>query len=80
MRPVARSLASRRRRTALVNLNDYCPGINIAGFRCANVGLSLSPDGRYLFFTRYTRKATGEQEDVYWVENPFNKNKPATIR
>jgi len=66
--------------TALVNLNDYCPGINIAGFRCANVGLSLSPDGRYLFFTRYTTKATGEQEDVYWVENPFNKNKPATIR
>ena len=55
--------------TAPVNLNNYCPGINLAGQ--ANVGASLSPDERYLFFTRYSRTAAGEQEDVYWVENPI---------
>jgi Tol biopolymer transport system component len=55
--------------TAPVNLNSHCPGINIAGK--ATVGPTLSPDERFLFFTRYARTAAGEQEDVYWVENPF---------
>lgn len=55
--------------TAPVNLNDYCPGINITDH--ANVGASLSPDERFLFFTRYSRTATSEQEDIYWVENPI---------
>jgi Tol biopolymer transport system component len=55
---------------APVNLNNYCPGINIAGY--ATAGPSVSPDGRYLFFTRYTRTVTGEQEDIYWVENPIS--------
>jgi Tol biopolymer transport system component len=56
--------------TAPLNLNKYCPGINIAGSQ--TVGPSVSPDGRYLFFTRYTKTATGEQEDIYWVENPVS--------
>ena len=56
--------------TIPVNLNDYCPGINLTDH--ANVGASLSPDERFLFFTRYTRTGTGEQEDIYWVENPVS--------
>jgi hypothetical protein len=57
--------------TAPANMNEYCPGINGAGPHCANGGLSLSADGRYLFFTRLTAPATGVQQDIYWVENPF---------
>jgi hypothetical protein len=30
----------------------------------ALLGPTLSPDGRYLFFTRYARTATSEQEDI----------------
>jgi Tol biopolymer transport system component len=56
--------------TAPVNLNNYCPGVNIAGYTSA--GPSVSPDGRYLFFTRHARLGSGEQEDIYWVENPFS--------
>jgi len=55
--------------TAPVNLNNYCPGINIAGYTSA--GPLVSPDGRYFFFTR--RMASGEQEDIYWVENPLSR-------
>lgn len=62
--------------TAPVDLNDYCPGINVPG--CAAVGPSLSPDGRFLFFTRYARTAAGETEDVYWVENPVLAAGPKT--
>jgi hypothetical protein len=57
--------------TAPVNVNSFCPGINIAGYAIA--GASVSSDGRYLFFTRYARAASGEQEDIYWVENPFSR-------
>jgi hypothetical protein len=39
----------------------------------ALLGPTLSPDGRYLFFTRHTRMASGEQEDIYWVENPLSR-------
>jgi Tol biopolymer transport system component len=56
--------------TAPANLNDYSPGINLAGY--ATVGPSISPDGKYLFFTRYAQTPTGEQEDIYWVDNPFS--------
>jgi Tol biopolymer transport system component len=53
--------------TAPVNLNQYCPGINIPGvYQCSP---SLSPDQRYLFFVRLN--FSPQQCDVWWVENPF---------
>jgi len=57
--------------TAPVNLNQYCPGINTDAIE---YGPSLSPDQRYLFFVRLKYKT--QQCDVWWVENPFNKNQP----
>jgi hypothetical protein len=62
--------------TAPVNLNNYCPGINLAGY--TTVGPSLSTDGRFLFFTRY-RNTGVETEDVYWVANPLYVPEPATV-
>jgi Tol biopolymer transport system component len=53
--------------TAPVNMNTYCPGINLPGGY--EWGSSLSPDQRYLFFVRLNYKT--EQCDVWWVENPF---------
>ena len=53
--------------TAPVNLNQYCPGINIPGvYQCSP---SLSPDQCYLFFVRLNFNP--QQCDVWWVENPF---------
>jgi Tol biopolymer transport system component len=60
---------------APVNMNTYCPGINIPGvYQCSP---SLSPDQRYLFFVRLN--FSPQQCDVWWVENPFNKNKPNPV-
>jgi hypothetical protein len=61
--------------TAPVNLNQYCPGINTDA---VEYGPSLSPDQRYLFFVRLNY--TAQRCDVWWVENPFNKNKPNPIQ
>jgi hypothetical protein len=55
--------------SAPVNLNQYYPGINTSDQEYAP---TISPDGRYLFFTRI---ACG---GVFWVENLFNE--PATIK
>jgi Tol biopolymer transport system component len=55
--------------SAPVNLNQYYPGINTSDQEYAP---TISPDGRYLFFTRI---ASG---GVFWVENLFNE--PATIK
>jgi len=68
--------------TAPVNMNNYCPGINISGSGggvMVTIEPSLSPDGQFLFFARYIYKPTGSTEDIYWVENPFYVPPPTCI-
>jgi alpha-galactosidase len=57
--------------TAPVDLNQYYPGINTNDQEYAP---SISPDGRYLFFTRIAGGG------VFWVENPFNTNQTIPIQ
>jgi Tol biopolymer transport system component len=59
--------------TAPVNMNTICAGINIVPG--GQFTPSLSPDGRYLFFSR----ETGIGEDIYWVANPLCVPEPATV-
>jgi hypothetical protein len=49
--------------TVPINMNKSGANINILN----QGGLSLSPDGNYLFFCRGDNPATGEFWDVYWV-------------
>ena len=49
-----------------VNLNQFCPGINTDSQEYAP---KLSPDGRFLFFTRMNYDT--QQGGIYWVQNPI---------
>jgi Putative Ig domain/FlgD Ig-like domain/WD40-like Beta Propeller Repeat len=51
--------------TVPVNMERNGAGINI--INTAEVSPTLSPDGRFLFFTRYTNTGGVETEDIYWV-------------
>jgi len=53
--------------TEPVNMERNGSGININNKYTNETDPSLSPDGRFLFFSRHTSTATSEQENVYWV-------------
>ena len=53
--------------TEPVNLEYNGSGINISDKNCNSGDPSLSPDGKYLFFTRRTRSEDGETADIYWI-------------
>jgi Tol biopolymer transport system component len=58
---------------APVNMNTYSPGINSVYDESAPV---ISPDGRYLFFSRHISLTAF---DIYWVANPFYVPPPACV-
>jgi len=53
---------------APVNMDDVIPDFNLGGAD----GPSVSPDGKYLFWRRYS----GGQPDIYWVENNILRRSP----
>ncbi|MGD1007977.1 MAG: putative Ig domain-containing protein [Ignavibacteriaceae bacterium] len=51
--------------TQPVNMERNGNGINIKN--TASVGPSISPDGKFLFFSHWARTPTGETADIYWI-------------
>jgi hypothetical protein len=55
------------------NPEIFAPGILSVRDRGVTL-IAFSPDGRYLFFVRLV-KNDAAQSGLYWVENPFGRNK-----
>jgi hypothetical protein len=51
--------------TQPVNMERNGNGINIKN--TASVGPSISPDGKFLFFSHWAGTPTGETADIYWI-------------
>jgi len=53
--------------TESINMERNGSGININDKYTGETDPVLSPDGRFLFFTRHSMTANGEKSDVYWI-------------